>query len=241
MRQSATPSPRDAPGNDSASTVALNHTGAAASSASPPSPLERAALALAAAAEASPVSAPDRDCVTVSTEKYPLRIGRASHPGEQHWLWPLQMACHSRIWPRLMYAWNSLDSCHVLKGNCEDLYLAWTGMQACRPAAVSGPRPGCPGERPRCARQWCPHSTDAPRGSPPTLASPPAACLHMHLASLSVLPILSNHVIVHARTRMKSFPEPGWSTQLHVACEMSACLASAMHLQNAYARHFLCH
>ena len=62
MRQSVMLSDLDVPGSDSASTVALNQTEAHASSAAPPSPLWRAAFALAAAEEASPVSAALRRC-----------------------------------------------------------------------------------------------------------------------------------------------------------------------------------
>ncbi len=58
MRQSVMLSDLEVPGSDSASTVVLNHMGALASSAAPPSPLWRAALALAAADDESPVSAP---------------------------------------------------------------------------------------------------------------------------------------------------------------------------------------
>ena len=63
MRQSVMLSDRDVPGSDSASTVALNQTEPLASSAAPPSPLWRAAFALAAAEEASPVSAAVRWCL----------------------------------------------------------------------------------------------------------------------------------------------------------------------------------
>lgn len=149
-------------------------------------------------------------CVTMKN----MLSGQASpsHPGAQPWLWQLQTACHSKIWARLMYACN-LEAWTAARCSAQRsrTYLAWTGLQACRPAGVSGPRPGCPGEWPHCARQWCPRSTGAPRGSPPTLASPPAACLHMHPASLGVLPILSDHVIVHTMTRTNFYPGPGWS------------------------------
>lgn len=57
MRQSVMLSDLEVPGSDSASTVVLNHTDVLASSAAPPSPLWRAALALAAADDESPVSA----------------------------------------------------------------------------------------------------------------------------------------------------------------------------------------
>ena len=57
MRQSVMLSDWDVPGSESASTVALNQTEPLVSSAAPPSPLWRAAFALAAAEEASPVSA----------------------------------------------------------------------------------------------------------------------------------------------------------------------------------------
>ena len=63
MRQSVMLSERDVPGSDSASMVALNQAEPLASSAAPPSPLWRAAFALAAAEEASPVSAAVRRCV----------------------------------------------------------------------------------------------------------------------------------------------------------------------------------
>ena len=59
MRQSVMLSDLEVLGSDSASTVVLNHTGALASSAAPPSPLWHAASTLAAADDMSSISAPE--------------------------------------------------------------------------------------------------------------------------------------------------------------------------------------
>lgn len=83
MRQSVMLSDLEVPGSDSASTVVLNHTGELASSAAPPSPLWRAALALAAADDVSPVSASEELDLLLAVYMSHLtcvRLMMTSHP-----------------------------------------------------------------------------------------------------------------------------------------------------------------